>query len=216
MSRQGIRDRRKAVWGAKAVTALMLAAAGLLSASCGDQTRQGQASSYLVVTSLQGASGASPDTFGTFLLSDVVTVVNSSSTIFNDVGQAAFQLALKDPGSSASPNAPTPNNFITLTQYHVEYVRSDGHNVPGVDVPFAFDGGVTTTISDTGTVAFTLVRNQAKLEAPLKALSLNGLVITTIAKVTFYGHDQTGREVSATGNIEISFANFADSASGGG
>ena len=110
MSRQGIRDRRKAVWGATAAAALMLAAAGL-SASCGDLTRQGQASSYLVVTSLQGASGAKPDTFGTFLLSDVVTVVNSSSTIFNDVGQAAFQLALKDPGSSASPNAPTPNNM---------------------------------------------------------------------------------------------------------
>jgi hypothetical protein len=216
MSRQSeFQVRRKAVWGARAVTALILAAAGLTS-GCGDQTRQGQSSSYLVLSQLEGASGAKPDTFGTFLLSDVATVVNNSNTIFNDVGQAAFQLALKDPGSSTSPNSPSPNNFITLTQYHVEYVRSDGHNVPGVDVPFAFDGGVTTTITNTGTVSFTLVRNQAKLEAPLKALSLNGLVITTIAKVTFYGHDQTGREVSVTGNIEVSFANFADPSASGG
>jgi hypothetical protein len=28
--------------------------------------------------------------------------------------------------------------------------------------------------------------------------------------VTFYGHDQTGREVSATGNIDVTFANFGD------
>jgi hypothetical protein len=214
MSRQGIRDRRKAVWGAKAATALMLAAAGL-SASCGDQTRQGQASSYLVITTLQGASGAKPGTFGTVVQSDVLTVVSSVPTIFADPGQAAFQLAMKDTGPSASPNAPSTNNFITLTQYHVEYVRSDGHNVQGVDVPYAFDGAATATVSESATIGFTLVRDQAKLEAPLKALGLNGLSITTIAKVTFYGHDQTGREVSTTGNIEVTFANFGDPASGG-
>jgi hypothetical protein len=28
--------------------------------------------------------------------------------------------------------------------------------------------------------------------------------------VTFYGHDQTGREVSVTGNIDVSFANYGD------
>ena len=58
-------------------------------------------------------------------------------------------------------------------------------------------------MTDTASVGFTLVRNQAKAEAPLKALGQNGLLITTIAKVTFYGHDQTGREVSVSGNIEV-------------
>ena len=38
----------------------------------------------------------------------------------------------------------------------------------------------------------------------------NPIVISTIARVTFYGHDQTGREVSATGNIDVTFANFGD------
>ena len=46
---------------------------------------------------------------------------------------------------------------------------------------------------------FTLVRNIAKDEAPLQALTVNGVIISTIAEVTFYGHDQTGREVSAVG-----------------
>ncbi len=132
------------MWGA----AVLALAGAVLSSSCGDQTRQGQTSSYLLLTTLEGASGAKPGTFGTVVSSDVITVVNQVPTIFADPGQAAFKLALKDPGSSTSPNAPTSNNFITLTQYHVEYVRSDGHNVPGVDVPYAFDGAATATVSD--------------------------------------------------------------------
>jgi hypothetical protein len=199
----------KAVWGARVALMGVLACA-MLATSCGDLTRQGQAASYLVITNLQGASGAESGTLANVVKSDVITVVNGSPTYFSDPGSATFQLALKDPGGATSPNSPTPNNFITITQYHVEYVRSDGRNQQGVDVPFAFDGAVTTTVSDTASVGFTLVRNQAKLEAPLKALQTNPIVITAIAKVTFYGHDQTGREVSVTGNIEVSFANFGD------
>ena len=125
-------------------------------------------------------------------------------------GQAVFQLALKDTGGSASPNSPSINNAITLTQYHVQYVRSDGHNVQGVDVPFAFDGALTTTVAGTSTVGFTLVRVQAKEEAPLKALAFAGGedTITAIAQVTFYGHDQSGHDVSSIGNIEVTFSDF--------
>jgi len=102
-------------------------------------------------------------------------------------------------------------NSITITQYHVEYIRSDGRNVQGVDVPFAFDGAVTVTVAGTATVPFTLVRIQAKQEAPLAALAFGGgaNTITTIARVTFYGHDQNGREVSVSGNIEVSFSDWA-------
>lgn len=190
----------------------LLIAVALLS-SCGQQVREGQTSSYLVLTSLEGASGAKPDSLSSVVSSDVITVVKGVPTTFSDPGSATFQLALKDPGSSTSPNAPTPNNYITLTQYHVQYKRSDGHNIEGVDVPYAFDGALTATVSNTTTVAFTLVRNQAKDEAPLKALAFNPIVLTTIAQVTFYGHDQTGRQVSVSGNIEISFANYGDASS---
>jgi hypothetical protein len=201
--------RLKAVWGARVTLAAVFVCA-MLGASCGKLTRQGTASSYLILTSLTGTSGAQPGTFSNTLLSDVITVINNVPSTFNDPGQAGFQLALKDPGSSTSPNQPTPNNFITITQYHVEYVRSDGHNIQGVDVPYAFDGAVTATVTDAATVGFTLVRHEAKKEAPLATLNSGGAPLTTIARVTFYGHDQTGREVSVTGNIEITFLNLAD------
>jgi hypothetical protein len=196
--------REKAVWG----TCVRLAAvAGLaaLSASCGTQVTQGTTSSYLIMTSLQGEPGGS-GSFGPTLQSDVVS---DTGTKVSDLGQAAFQLALKDPGGTASPNTPTQNNFITVTGYHVQYIRSDGRNTQGVDVPYAFDGALTATVSGNTTVTFTLVRLQAKLEAPLAALATNNIPFTAVAQVTFYGHDQTGRDASVTGSIEITFANFA-------
>ncbi len=35
------------------------------------------------------------------------------------------------------------------------------------------------------------------------------VVLTVIADVTFYGRDQAGNAVSATGSVQINFANFA-------
>ena len=37
-----------------------------------------------------------------------------------------------------------------------------------------------------------------------------GVVISTIADVTFFGRDQTGREVSVVGSISVNFADWAD------
>jgi hypothetical protein len=201
--------RRKAVWGAR-VSLVVLSA--VCATSCGDLTREGQSPAYLVITSLEGSPGTK-GTFGAVLQSDVLNVdpTTKAQSIAADAGQVSLQLALKDPGPSTSPNTPTPNNFITITQYHVEYVRSDGRNVQGVDVPFAFDSGVTATVAGAATIGFTLVRIQAKQEAPLQALAFGGgaNTISTIARVTFYGHDQTGREVSVVGNIEVDFADWA-------
>jgi len=189
----------KVVWGGRVRFAVALLGAAALTAltSCSETIRSGQASSYLVLTSLTSSDGST-------LKSDVRN--DTTGGIAEDVGTAAFQLTMKD-----VLNQPSPNNAITLTQYHVEYVRADGHNVPGVDVPYPFDGGVTLTIAGTGSTGFTLVRIQAKLESPLAALAKQGgaIAITTIARVTFYGHDQTGREVSVTGNIEVNFADWA-------
>jgi hypothetical protein len=164
----------------------------------------------LIISTLEAASGADSSTFGSGLASDVITVKNNVATYFADPAKVTFKLGLKDPGPSSSPVSPTQNNWITLTQYHVQYIRSDGHNIEGVDVPYAFDGGLGGTVSGDTTLGFTLVRNQAKQEAPLQALQTNPIVISTIARVTFYGHDQAGREMTVTGNIDVSFANFGD------
>jgi hypothetical protein len=207
--------RRKAVWGGAVRAAIAVTVVAV--SGCGDLVRQGTGSSYLIVTGFEAASGATPQAFGGTLQSDVVTVVDGSGSIFNDVGRIRFTLGMKDAGSADSPTTPTANNFITLNRYHVEFIRADGRNAEGVDVPFAFDGAITATVGAADTsVAFTLVRHQAKLEAPLAALARNPLIISTIARVTFYGRDQTGREVIANAQMSVDFGNFGDPSSGGG
>jgi hypothetical protein len=137
--------------------------------------------------------------------------VVTDSSIFEDFGQVSLRLAMKDP---TSVTGPTDTNAITIDRYHVEFVRSDGRNNPGVDVPYAFDGAMTGTIggSQAATLPFVLVRAQSKVEAPLMALRSGGgaLVISTIAQVTFYGHDQAGNAVSVTAHISVNFADWAD------
>ena len=95
---------------------------------------------------------------------------------------------------------------------HVEYIRADGRNTQGVDVPFAFDSAVTGTIPAGGTVTlgFELVRNVAKREAPLAQLRTSSNFIAAIAKVTFYGVDRVGNNISVQGQISIEFGNFGD------
>jgi hypothetical protein len=201
---------RKAVWGAGARLAI-IATLLVSSISCGDVVRQGSGTSFLIITGIEAASGAEPLFFGGTLESDVVTVVDDRPTIFQDPGRVRFRVGLKDPGSITNPSPPTQNDFITITRYRVRYFRADGRNTPGVDVPYAFDGAFTATVGQGETLAtFDLVRAQAKVEAPLSALAINPIVISTIAEVTFYGTDQTGHEVSATGQITISFANWGD------
>lgn len=190
----------------RAVLALFVVA----SVSCGSLTREGTASSYLVITTLEASSGAEDGEFGGELESDVLTVVEDVPTIFADNGRVTFALALKDPGAPGSPTVPSANNAITVDRYRVRYFRSDGRNTEGVDVPYGFDGAFTTTVSSTATTVFTLVRAQAKSEAPLAALAFSPVVISTFAEVTFYGHDQTGREVITTGRMSVHFANWGD------
>jgi hypothetical protein len=197
--------RKKAVWGSGAliVGAILIV---LASTGCGEMTRQGDASSYLVMNLLEAAPGATPDDFGGTLLSDVITVVDDVPGVYNDIGAVTLSLAMKDPLI-----APSSTNAITINRYRVRYIRSDGRNTPGVDVPYGFDGALTMTVSGGGvTGTFEIVRHVAKLEAPLAALTINGVIISTLAEVTFYGHDQTGREVSVTGRMLIDFGNFAD------
>ena len=182
--------------------------------SCGEAVRQGTGSSYLIITSLEGAPGSEPEEFGNPVFSDVITIVGEALTVFNDLGQVTFTLGLKDAGGSATATAPTTNNFITVNRYRVEFIRADGRNRPGVDVPYPFDGAMTVTVVGGGeaSAAFNLVRVQSKMESPLKELrnTYANTVFSTIAEVTFYGQDQTGRAVTVTGRIGVEFGDFAD------
>lgn len=117
-----------------------------------------------------------------------------------------------------NPNLPTPSvpNAVFLERYTIEYVRSDGRAVQGVDVPFALTGNVTAVIdvASSGSVGvpIELVRVQQKLEPPLRNLAGglgSSVVITCFANVTLYGRTTEGSVVSASGSLQIDFTDYA-------
>jgi hypothetical protein len=201
---------------------LVVATAVMGTVACGEVARTGRSPAFVILERLEGASGAEPNEFGTVLFSDVQTVVKRQvagveaqvPTIFADLGRASFRVGLKNPGTLTSPTTPTSLNAVTLNRYRVSYKRSDGRNTQGVDVPYTFDGAMTITIPPDGpaTGFFELVRLMAKDELPLVRLINGGsnLSFNAIADVTFFGHDQAGNEVSVTGSITVSFADFGD------
>ena len=195
---------------------LVAALALLATSACGDVVRQGRSPVFLVIDSLQAAPGNRPTALSNPLISDVITNVITPApcstatpcpTVFNDLGSVALRLAPKDVGV-----APTTNNQVTITRYHVGYRRADGRNTPGVDVPYGFDGAITGTVppSGTATFGFELVRSVAKSEPPLLQLVSNFVLINAIADVTFYGRDQVGNDISVSGSISVEFGNFGD------
>jgi hypothetical protein len=201
---------------------LAVLAAALGTSACGEVARTGRSPAYLIIDRLEGANGAKPDEFSTFVPSDVLTLVRQTvdgreirvPTIFLDPGRVTFRVGLKNPGVAGSPTQPTSMNAITVTRYRVVYKRTDGRNTQGVDVPYAFDGGMTVTVPESAVAVgfFELVRIMAKDEAPLRRLVNNGGVefFSTIADITFFGRDQAGNEVSATGSINVTFADYGD------
>ena len=196
----------------RVVGVVVIGAAALGAAGCGEFVRESRSPSQLVIVSFEGASGAEPEEFGNTVHSDVVTVVDDVPTIFNDLGQVTFRLMLRDQGIPGVAATPSPVNEVTINRYRVQYRRSDGRNAGGVDVPHAFDSAVTITIPADGTASagFDIVRHVAKTEAPLATLRSGETFINTIAEVTFYGRDQAGNELSVSGSIGITFGNFGD------
>jgi hypothetical protein len=190
--------------------------AAVAASGCGEYVREGLGPTTAVVARMQAAPGNTPDEMSGTLSSDVITYVKKTingvevrvPTIFNDMGQATLSVDLKNPGITE----PTSVNQVTFTRYRVEYIRTDGRNHQGVDVPYGFDSAVTVTAApgQPGTAGFEIVRHTAKSEAPLVALANNLQMIGTIAKVTFYGKDHAGNEVTAVGQMGITFGNFGD------
>jgi hypothetical protein len=206
------------------ITSRVLTAAALVAAatSCGSVVRNGRAPVFLVIDKVQGVRGAvSAGSASVPLISDVITNittpapcsdVNPCPTYFNDTGVATLRLVPKDIGAVGATVTPSSNNEVTITRVHVSFRRTDGRNQEGVDVPYAFDSGATVTVPASGTVdiAFEMVRNTAKLEPPLIQLRTNGIIISAIADITFYGQDQVGNAISAAGTLQVDFGNFGD------
>jgi len=182
----------------------------LLMAGCDNNAASNTTSNtYLFTVEMRGDGG------GTDIFSDVCTGTTANPelcSVINDNAIVTLLASAKDQGSLVDQNG---LNDIFINRYHVTFIRSDGRNVPGVDVPYPFDGATSFQGPISGQSSehsFTIVRHQAKLESPLSELrSVGGaLVLSTIAQVDFYGVDGSGRQVMATGYINVSFADFPD------
>lgn len=155
---------------------------------------------------------------GSILYSDI-------SRVINDDVEMEINVFQKNPLITVS----SPNNHVFLDSYSVRFFRTDGRNVEGVDVPYSITGPLSTRIHtpSSGTeqevaVNVTIVRHQAKLESPLRemiggalvslpALGFSGPgILTTIAEITVYGKTLTGSNLTASGRIQVTFADFQD------
>ncbi|MEQ1759156.1 MAG: hypothetical protein ABL986_12610 [Vicinamibacterales bacterium] len=193
--------------------------ASLGAAACG-RSDLGRSPSQVVIETLEGASGAEPDKFGSFVNSDVVTNVKRTvdgkeiqiPTVFNDVGRVKLRLVLRDQGTTGSPAVASAVNAVTFTHLRIEYQRTDGLGRPGVDVPYSWDTAMTLTVPAGGdaTGAFEIVKHTSKGEAPLSGLVNSPTIISTIANITFFGKDLAGNDVVAKGSIAVFFGNFGD------
>jgi hypothetical protein len=192
----------------KALHITVILAAFLALVSCNPVEDKSESASMLLVDNVLGkdASGNS----GNFLQSDVLL---SNGSIIADTATATLRAVTLDPDPLMGTS---PYNDIVLTRYLVSYTRTDGRNTPGVDVPYPFEGSLSTVvkINSTATISFIVVRDVAKTEPPLVRLAdIHDSVqeLTCTAKVEFYGHDNVNKTVKATGYLTIYFANYADS-----
>jgi len=180
--------------------------------TCNPIENETKSASRLIIEGLVGTD--MEGTEANYLQSDVLyedPQDPTSTTIYADAAKVILRAELLDPNSVTGPSY---LNNITVTRYVVTYTRSDGKNSEGVDVPYTFEGYLSTqvAIDSTSTISFIIVREVAKNEPPLVDLVFGTEegVIEVTAKVDFYGHDQANRNVHTTGYLTIFFANYAN------
>ena len=103
---------------------------------------------------------------------------------------------------------------LVVERYEVSYFRSDGRGVQGVDVPYTISGNLAFEVQyrNAANLFIEVVRRQAKLEPPLSNLlgAGNPPVLTMFAEITLHGRTNVGAAISATGRLQIDFAEFGD------
>lgn len=197
----------KTLWTKKHILmGLALLAASIFLPACNPLEDESRSNSILVVENVTGKDMSGTD--AGFLQSDVLKTDN---TIVADTAKATLSARLMDPAPILGTSQ---YSDIMITRYVVSFSRTDGRNRPGADVPFPFEGSLSTLVrvDSTTSVDFVIVREAAKLEAPLVNLrdSAYGDILNMTAKIEFYGHDLADKAVKATGYLTVYFANYAD------
>jgi hypothetical protein len=195
----------------RTIGAAVLLAASFLLISCNPVENESQSASLLIVESLTGMDIEGAEGF--FLQSDVLIVdpVTGTTSVRADSAKATFRATTLEPAPLLGTSQ---YNDIQITRYVVTYIRADGRNIEGVDIPYSFEGSLSALIriGISAPVSFVIVREVAKQEPPLFNLraALPGDILNVTAKVVFYGHDLANKTVRATGMLPIFFANYGN------
>jgi hypothetical protein len=188
------RDEKPGTLGMGLALALAL---GLGLAGCGaDYVTNSQAAVNLLIMAING---------GAQLDSDVRNGADSSFVCENEVDVEVAVLNKNPNGVAADVQT------VILDSYQVTYARSDGRGTEGIDIPYRITGTLTQAVPVGTNVTFPLevVRRQAKLEPPLSNI-FQTTILTVFADVTLYGKTVSGQLVSASGRLQIDFADFGD------
>jgi hypothetical protein len=176
---------------------------------------------------LVGLSGCSPDyvTSNAARVNLIIAAINDGAQLDSDVRngpESSFvcedEVDVAVAVRTKNPNAPAPSvpDAVIIKSYEVRYFRTDGRGTEGVDVPYRITGNLTFAVdvatSGTQTLPLEIVRRQAKVEPPLSAI-FQATVLTVMAEVTLYGETVSGDAVSATGRLQIDFADYGDTQS---
>ena len=186
----------------------LVALGGLAMTSCNlnpNYANNGNSPILLLITSING---------GGQLDSDVVSGEGGTpplSFVCPDIVGIRVENKLKNPNL-------TNLDFrgdIVINRYEVHYFRSDGRGVQGVDVPYAISGNMAVEVISGAAVAIPIevVRRQAKLEPPLIQLAggnSGAPVLTVFAEITLHAASTIGQTMTATGRLQIDFADFGD------
>ncbi len=190
---------------------LVLIIALLVMAGCVAKENDSTSASFLVINSLTGN-----DLAGKAGSTTVFSDVSLAGSIVNDNGVASITTLTYNPLEDSDAHDITYYMNVIVDQVDVEFMRTDGRNVEGVDVPYRFTQpmNMLVAVDEIVDIPFVLIRHVAKLEAPLFALREVGnqaIVLQLVAKVTVHGKDLGGHRVApVSGYISVWCANFAD------
>lgn len=185
-----------------------------LLSGCVAKEKDTTSASFLVINSLTGK-----DLEGKVGSTTIFSDVSLAGSIVNDNGVASVTTLTYDPTEDSDEHDITYYMDVIVDQIDVEFMRTDGRNVEGVDVPYRFTQPMTMLVPVDAKVdiPFVLIRHVAKLEAPLlplREVPSREFILQLVAKVTLHGKDLGGHRVApVSGYASVHCANFADTAS---
>ncbi len=193
------------------VLPLILLGLFVVSVSCNKIENDFRTNTVLIIDSVYAVVDNAVKSGQTYIESDVCKYdeETQSCTVYSDTAQVTVRNLPLNPDAEASFYSD-----LKVIRYKVEFYREDGKNTPGVDIPYPVSGSIDVNVPVGETVNFfvVVVPQMAKLQPPLNRLvgGQSESIIKAIARITLYAEDINGNQVSAEGQIDVYFADFAD------